>query len=100
HSSSSHWPPSFVKARTSLSVALSILLTVSPVHAQGLPDLGDASSATLSETQERTIGNRIMREIRVDPLYVDDPEVADYITSLGERLLMGVDGPRRELTFF
>ena len=55
--------------------------------AQGLPDLGDASSAALSESQERTIGNRIMREVRVDKDYVDDPEVADYITSLGERLL-------------
>lgn len=68
--------------------------------AQGLPDLGDASSAALSESQERTIGNRIMREIRVDKDYIDDPEIADYITSLGERLLAGADGPRRQVGFF
>jgi beta-barrel assembly-enhancing protease len=68
--------------------------------AQGLPDLGDASSAALSESQERTIGNRIMREVRVDKDYIDDPEIADYITSLGERLLAGADGPRRTLDFF
>jgi predicted Zn-dependent protease len=69
-------------------------------HAQALPDLGDASAAALSETQERTIGNRIMREVRVDRDYVDDPEVADYISALGSRLLAGADGPRRSVDFF
>ena len=59
-------------------LALSLALAV-PCGAQVLPDLGDASAATLSEQQERTIGNRIMREARVDPAFVDDPEVADYI---------------------
>jgi predicted Zn-dependent protease len=68
--------------------------------AQGLPDLGDASSAALSESQERTIGNRIMREVRIDKDYIDDPEIADYIGSLGERLLAGADGPRRQIDFF
>jgi predicted Zn-dependent protease len=68
--------------------------------AQALPDLGDASAAALSETQERTIGNRIMREVRVDPVYVEDPEVADYISALGARLLAGADGPRRNVDFF
>ncbi|HET9580200.1 MAG TPA: M48 family metalloprotease [Usitatibacter sp.] len=68
--------------------------------AQGLPDLGDASSASLSETQERTIGNRIMRDVRIDPAYVDDPEVSDYLNSLGQRLLLAAEGPRREISFF
>ena len=79
---------------------LASLLLAFGAHAQGLPDLGDASAATLSETQERTIGNRIMREVRVDPAYVDDPDVADYITALGNRLLSVADPPRRELSFF
>ena len=68
--------------------------------AQGLPDLGDASSASLSETQERTIGNRIMREVRTDPAYVDDPEISDYLNALGQRLLLAADGPRRDIDFF
>ncbi len=67
---------------------------------QGLPDLGDASSAQLSDAQERTIGNRIMREVRFDKEYVDDPEIADYISSLGARLLAAADGPRRSIDFF
>ena len=87
-------------SRAPLAVLLALQLAATPVAAQGLPDLGDVSAATLSESQERTIGNRIMREARVDPAYVDDPEVADYISSLGSRLLAGVDGPPRDIDFF
>ena len=78
-----------------------LLLAWNCAFAQGLPDLGDASSAALSEAQERTIGNRIMREARMDPVFVDDPEVADYISALGSRLLGAVEGPpRRDIDFF
>lgn len=87
-----------VKRRTALLAA--ILLHASPGIPQGLPDLGDASAATLSETQERTIGNRIMREVRVDPAYVDDPDLHDYINALGSRLLSVADGSRRDIGFF
>jgi predicted Zn-dependent protease len=41
-----------------------------------------------------------MREVRTDPVFVDDPEVADYISSLGERLLGASDSPRRDIDFF
>jgi len=82
-------------------LATFLLLSIVPVAgAQALPDLGDASAAALSETQERTIGNRIMREVRTDPSVVDDPDVVDYVSALGARLLAVADGPRRDLTFF
>ena len=84
----------------SLIIASLLALAALPAAAQGLPDLGDASSASLSDQQERTIGNRIMREVRIDPAYLDDPEVNDYISSLGLRLLSVADPPRRELDFF
>jgi len=71
-----------------------------PALGQTLPDLGDVSAASLSEQQERTIGNRIMREVRIDPQYVDDPMVADYISSIGAKLLAAADGPRREIDYF
>jgi predicted Zn-dependent protease len=81
-------------------LALALCAALVPAHGQGLPDLGDVSDATLSEKQERTIGNRVMREIRVDPAFVDDPEVADYIRSLGNRLLSAADSPGRAIEFF
>jgi predicted Zn-dependent protease len=82
-----------------LILAPLIFLAVS-AGAQGLPDLGDASSAALSESQERTIGNRIMRDIRVDPAYIDDPEIADYITGLGTKLMSAADIPRKDVDYF
>jgi predicted Zn-dependent protease len=81
-------------------IALVVCATLLPVYPQGLPDLGDSSDAVLSEKQERTIGNRIMREVRVDPAYVDDSEVADYIRALGNRLLAAADPPTRPIEFF
>jgi predicted Zn-dependent protease len=87
-----------VTPRTLLAIAFS--LAAHAATAQGLPDLGDISSASLSEQQEKTIGNRIMRDIRADPTYVDDPEVSDYIRDLGERLMGGSDSPRRDITYF
>src|SRR5688572_33238136 len=41
-----------------------------------------------------------MRDIRADPVYVDDPEVADYITALGKRLMAVADVPRKDVTYF
>ena len=68
--------------------------------AQGLPDLGDVSATSLSDQQETVIGNRVMRDIRADPDYIDDPEISDYINSLGQRLVAAADGPHRDFDFF
>jgi len=83
-----------------LIAALVASLSLGMPRAQTLPDLGDISSATLSEQQERTIGNRIMREVYNDPAYVDDPELTDYVTSVGQRLLAVADNPPRDMTYF
>jgi predicted Zn-dependent protease len=88
-----------VKLRSLISAILLATFTAGTL-AQGLPDLGDVSSATLSEQQERTIGNAIMREIRVDKDYIDDPEVADYINRIGQRLLQAADPPVPAIDFF
>ena len=83
-----------------LALLLSLCLALPPTWAQTLPDLGDVSSATLSDQQERTIGNRIMRDVRIDKDFIDDPLVYDYINNLGQKLLAGADGPRRDIDFF
>jgi len=80
------------------------LLTAPLAVAQSLPDLGDSSDATISEQQERTIGKRIMIEIRADRSYIDDYELNDYINSLGNRLVAASRGAtndnRRDFEFF
>lgn len=68
--------------------------------AQTLPDLGSADLA-LSPQLERRIGAEIVREIKFrDPSYLDDPEVADYLTMLGTRLGQANPAARTDLEFF
>ena len=76
------------------------LLCVPRVLAQALPELGDASARAITPVDERRLGESIMREIRRDPSYLDDPEVADYANSLGNRLTARSDAARQEFEFF
>ena len=83
-----------------------VLQIASPValHAEGLPDLGDSSDASLSEPQERAIGKRIMLEIRGDRAFVEDAELKAYIGNLGNRMIAASRGTtndnRRDFEFF
>jgi predicted Zn-dependent protease len=65
-----------------------------------LPDLGDSSQTEITPQVERRIGESIMREIRRDPAYVDDPEIKDYVQSIGYRLVAASGDQRQEFEFF
>lgn len=67
---------------------------------QELPDLGDVSQATFSLLEERRLGENIMHEIRRDLTYNDDPELADYINTLGYRLVAASSDARQDFEFF
>jgi beta-barrel assembly-enhancing protease len=81
------------------SVSASVLATVlvaAPVslgvaqvaRAQpSLPSLGDAAAEDLTVGAERRLGDRILREIRRDPDWLDDPVLQDYLNSLWQPLL-------------
>ncbi|MEX3930697.1 M48 family metalloprotease [Paraburkholderia phymatum] len=57
-----------------------------PMSTQQLPDLGDGSGGTLTPQAERKLGERVMREIRADPDYLDDWLVRDYLNSIAAKL--------------
>ncbi|MCG6876955.1 MAG: M48 family metalloprotease [Betaproteobacteria bacterium] len=71
-----------------------------PAPATNLPDLGESSQAALSAADEREIGESIMRDIRSDPEYIDDPEIAGYVQALGQRLATASPVSRRHFEFF
>ncbi len=75
---------------------------VPPLRADtvALPELGDASAATLSPAQERQIGEDFMRRARRGLAIVDDPLLSEYIQSLGLRLVAASDGPTQRFRFF
>lgn len=52
-----------------------------------LPALGETASEDLSVGSERRLGDQIMRDIRRDPDYLDDPVLLEYVQSLWEPLV-------------
>ena len=72
-----------------LACVLSLTLCVGlPAGAQvRLPALGEAAADDFSVGTERTLGNQIMREIRRDPDYLDDPVLLDYVQGIWQPLL-------------
>jgi len=81
-------------------ILLFILLCVPRALAQPLPELGDVSAAAISPADESRLGESIMREVRRDPSYLDDPEVADYVNRLGGQLTARSNSARQEFEFF
>ncbi|HJV69469.1 M48 family metalloprotease [Ideonella sp.] len=69
-------------------VALAATWPIHEAHAQvRLPALGDAVSEDFDILAERRLGDRIMREVRRDPAYLDDPALLEYLRSLFDPLL-------------
>lgn len=61
---------------------------LAPVRAQNqLPALGDAVSEGFGVGTERKLGDTIMREVRRDPDYLDDPVLLDYLRSIWQPLV-------------
>jgi predicted Zn-dependent protease len=84
-------------------VAVAVLLHPLGVQAQGqpvLPDLGDSAQADFSPQMERKVGEQFMRQIRRDADYVSDPEIADYIQSIGQRLVAASAESGQQFEFF
>jgi predicted Zn-dependent protease len=70
--------------------AVSLLVPALPPPAMAqdrLPALGESVSDDLSVGNERRIGEQIMRSIRVDPDYLDDPVLLEYLQSIWQPLL-------------
>ncbi|MGF6293696.1 M48 family metalloprotease [Paraburkholderia youngii] len=57
-----------------------------PIVAQQLPDLGSGGAGSLTPQAERKLGERVMRDIRRDPDYLDDWLVRDYLNSVAAKL--------------
>lgn len=73
---------------------------LTPALAADLPDLGEASQSVFSAQTERKVGEAIMRDVRADRAYVDDPEIVDYLNNLGYRLASHSSNNRQEFEFF
>jgi len=77
--------------KTLLASLLSVLLCVPtlPAYAIGtddLPDIGSPAEATISLDDEYRIGLSVLREYRNADQILEDPEITQYIDTVGHRL--------------
>ncbi|MEW5892589.1 MAG: M48 family metalloprotease [Pseudomonadota bacterium] len=85
--------------RSLRAIAVALLLTY-PVQAAELPDLGESARTGFTAAQEARLGREIMRQIRADRDYLDDPELSEYLNALGNRLAAASEDPGRRFEFF
>lgn len=65
-----------------------------------LPDLGDESGSLISPQEETRLGQAFMRQARAQMQFLDDPELIDYLESLGNRLASQTGRVGQEFRFF
>ena len=88
-----------------LAVVLMLQLTAGIPQAAAqatadLPDIGTPASTTLSLADEYKIGLMIMRSLRDAGQIVDDPEINEYLQSIGMRLASQAHEGAHRFTFF
>ncbi len=81
-------------------LAPTVTLTTAWAQPVGLPSMGAASAADLSPMLERELGSAIMAQGRRDPTYVDDPELRQYLTTMGRKLATYSPGTVPEVELF
>src|SRR5690606_24072904 len=71
-----------------------------PAQPSGIPSMGAASSTELSPALETLLGKAIMEQGRRDPSYIHDPDVRQYLMSLGQSLAKHASGLGQPLQAF
>lgn len=81
------------------AIVLALLLAL-PARGGELPDLGESVRAGFDEAQEARLGQEIMLKLRASSSYLDDPEILDYLNTLGDRLAASSPNPYTQYEFF
>ncbi|MFU8895433.1 MAG: M48 family metalloprotease [Gammaproteobacteria bacterium] len=51
-----------------------------------LPDIGSAADTVFTRSQAESIGRSVLRQLREQGSVLEDPEIAEYVTVLGQRV--------------
>ena len=85
------------------AVWVSMPMGVGAVYAQSdriqLPDIGLSASNVFSPHEERAYRQRIMQQLRVYDLLVDDPLINDYFSDLSYKLVANSERPTDDFVF-
>ena len=91
--------------RTTLSIALCVSLLPTIHYAEEitkieLPDMGDSSGTLISPAEEKEFGEEFFRSLHSQITINQDPEIQDYIQSIGQKLTANSDAPSHPFHFF
>jgi predicted Zn-dependent protease len=76
------------------ALAVSLTVATGVVSAQTeLPDIGNPAAAAITVDEERQVGEMMTKQLRDQGKIIDDPEVQEYIQSLGLRLASQASDP-------
>lgn len=92
--------PVFLAAAATVAAAQTAGTAGGNPGANDLPDIGSPSDVVITKGDEYSLGRMVVRALRDQGQLLEDPEVADYIQSLGARIgVHATDGSQR-FTFF
>ncbi|MFI4955871.1 MAG: M48 family metalloprotease [Gammaproteobacteria bacterium] len=86
--------------RSIISIFFGIFLSLAVRAETPLPDVGSSATQALSTSQENFLGDYIMETLRAQNALNLDPALADYIQSLGDRLVSHSEDAKRRYHFF
>ena len=91
--------------RALVAVLIFVLAALPPVtlaqtSQDQLPEMGTAAQKALSLEDENQIGRMVMRNLRESGMLLDDPEVHEYVQSLGLRMSSLAQDGNRNFNFF
>jgi predicted Zn-dependent protease len=92
-----------VKSIATLILSAACVLLAAPATSADpneLPDMGSPAEAILTSQDEYQIGRMIVRGLRDSDQILEDPEVTEYVQSLGGRLSSHAHDGSQRFTFF
>jgi predicted Zn-dependent protease len=93
----------FKKLLAALLILTQASTAVQPAFGQSaieLPDIGDPTGTLMTPQQEAELGAAFYRKLHSQLEVNQDPEVTDYIQSIGQKLVISSDNPAQKFTFF
>jgi predicted Zn-dependent protease len=89
------------KTKTAIAtLGLLITLLTSNFAQAGLPELGDPTLSSFSQKDEAELGLAFYRSLRANLTFIDDLQINDYLTNLGNRLASHSDAAGKTFHFF
>jgi predicted Zn-dependent protease len=65
-----------------------------------LPDLGSSANTVITKADEYQLGRMMMRDLRQENVYFDDPETTEFLQSVGSRIAVEAQDGGQTFNFF